>query len=231
MSEFRPFTLAHVLTVAVCLVAGAGLLALGRNWRHTDREKSLGLVWGGFAAGINVWSIVYWAIPPVWNVRESLPVQLCDIACLAVPFAFIPKWRWARCVLFYWGIGLSTQAFVTPTVRVGVDTERFWLFWLVHFAIVGGALYDLIVRKFRPTWADFRRMLPISAVYLALVLTLNWRLGSNYGYLGNTLPQNRTMVDAAGPWPFRIFVLVAIGVALMAFMSWVGRSRRVEAAQ
>ena len=225
MSPFRPFSLAHGLTVGVCLFIAWGLIALGRRWRGSDKEDKLGLVLGGFIACVNVWSALYWALPPTWNIRESLPIQLCDVACLMAPVALITRQRFARSILFYWGIGLSSQAFITPTLRHGIETERFWIFWLVHLAIVGTAIYDLVVRGYRPTWADFRRMLPIGAGYLAVVLFLNWRLGSNYGYLGETLPENTTIIDALGPWPWRIPILVFIGVSLMASMTAIGLRR------
>jgi len=225
VSEFRPFSVQHLVTLGVCGLAGWALIGAGRAWKGTEKEMHLGLVWGGFSVCANLWSWVYWTLPPVWNIRMSLPIQLCDFACLAAPLALITRWRIIRSMLFYWGIGLSSQAFITPTVQVGFESERFWSFWVVHFVIVGTALYEVIVRDFRPTWADFRRMLIPSAAYVALVLVVNWRLDSNYGYLGDTLPENKTIIDALGPWPWRIFIVVAIGVALMGLLTWIGRPR------
>ncbi len=230
MSDFHPFSAAHALTVLVCVAVGAAIITLGTRWKHSPKERAVAHAFAGFALGVNLWSVVFWALPAQWDIRESLPIQLCDLASLLVPAALLTDRRILRSLVFYWGLGLSTQAFITPTVRTGVDSEHFWLFWLVHFVIVGGALYDFIVRGYRPTWADFRKVVAISIAYVAVVVTLNIRLDANYGYVGNTLPQNRTIVDALGPWPWRIGVMGAIVIPVLAVLTLLGRGRRKESA-
>lgn len=217
-TAFHSFTLTHFVVLVVCALAIGLSCYFGRAWTRLDkndpRERQLRGVWGGFVIGVNLWSLVYWFLPARWDVRESLPLQLCDLACLVAAVAMLTRQRWAHTLLFFWGIGLSTQAFITPTLKFYPGHMEFWLFWLVHLAIVGSAIYLLVVRRYRPTLRDLGLALAITVVWLVAMLILNPILGSNYGYVANTLPQNRTVIDVLGPWPLRVFILGAIVIAI-----------------
>jgi hypothetical integral membrane protein (TIGR02206 family) len=231
--SFHPFTLTHLIVVLVCAAAIILSCYFGRLWSRTSlhprrddpRERQLRGVWGGFVIGVNLWSIVYWFLPARFDIRESLPLQLCDLACMVAAVAMLTRQRWAHTLLFFWGIGLSTQAFITPTLKYHIGHMEFWLFWLVHLSIVGSAIYLLAVRRYRPTIRDLIFAIAISAMWVGAMLILNPILGSNYGYVANTLPQNRTVIDALGPWPLRIFILGGIVIAIFVGL-WAAARRK-----
>lgn len=215
---FKPFSLMHALT----LVWTVGLIVascwIGVRWLRAGdlvRERTLAGAWGGFVIGVNLWSLVYWHLPAKFDAKESLPLQLCDLACLMTPLVFLTSWRWARSIVYFWGIGLSTQAFFTPTIRVGPADMEYWLFWLVHLAIVGSGVYDLFVRRYKPTLRDLGFVIACSLAWLAVAVLVNSQLGSNYGYVGNTTPENPTIVDKLGAWPLRAVLLVSIAIGLL----------------
>lgn len=226
---FHSFTLTHLIVVIVCAAAIILSCYFGRLWirTHKDdpRERQLRGVWGGFVIGVNLWSIVYWFLPARFDIRESLPLQLCDLACLVAAVAMLTRQRWAHTLLFFWGIGLSTQAFITPTLKYNIGHMEFWLFWLVHLSIVGSAIYLLAVRRYRPTLRDLIFAIAISAAWVGAMLILNPILGSNYGYVADTLPQNRTVIDALGPWPLRVFILGGIVIAIFVGL-WAAARRK-----
>lgn len=219
----RPFGPEHLTALAWTLPLVVGSCWRGRRWlsRASDgrdphgvrKERLLSVWWGGGVVGINIASIVYWLMPERYDVRISLPLQLCDLACAMTPLVFLTTWRLPRALVYFWGIGLSTQAFVTPTLDEPPPSARYWLFWLVHLAIVGSAVYDLIVRRFRPTWQELLWALGVSVTWAGLMVWLNEALGSNYGYVGRGDPNSPTIVDLLGPWPARVFVMAAIGMA------------------
>lgn len=167
-------------------------------------------------------SMVYWMLPGRFRWDLSLPCQLCDIAVLVAPFMFLTTWRWPRTMLYFWGIGLSTQAFITPTLEpsYGMQTLGYWLFFGLHTAIVGSAVYDVIVRRYRPNWRDLLLALGITVGWFVSMFFLNQLLGdnANYGYVGPARPDRPTVVDALGPWPQRVLVMAAIGIALFICM-------------
>lgn len=222
---FRPFGWMHALSLAWTLGAMVAACWLGRRWLargRYDLEQRLASAWGGFCLCVNVWSIVFWSLPGQFNVRESLPLQLCDIACLIAPLVLLTGdragVRWARTLVFFWGIGLSTQAFFTPTLLEGPGHMKYYLFWLVHLAIVGTAVYDIAVRRYRPTVRDLLVAIAATLVWAIGVFFLNTAIGSNYGYIGNTTPEAPTIIDRIGPWPQRVFILTGIVIALFVAM-------------
>jgi hypothetical integral membrane protein (TIGR02206 family) len=134
--------------------------------------------------------------------------------------------------MYFWGIGLCTQGFLTPDLQDGPAKVGFWGFWLAHYSIVGGAIYDVAARGYRPIWHDYRLALGAGAVYIALILPLDIALGVNYGYVGRSTPGQATLVDVLGPWPWRVAVM--LGLAAMAFallmLPWSIMRRRAHLA-
>jgi len=68
-----------------------------------------------------------------------------------------------------------------------------------------------------------------------LYLPLDVAFGFNYGYLGKSKPNGTTMIDALGPWPGRVVVIVGLVALVMALMTlpWevVRRSKLRSAAR
>jgi uncharacterized membrane protein YwaF len=85
--------------------------------------------------------------------------------------------------------------------------------------IVGGALYDVIARGYRPTCRDFLLATVSGIVYVAVILPFDIATGLNYGYVGKTAPGQPSLVDALGPWPRRVGVMVLLGVVVMAVLA------------
>lgn len=218
---FQPFSALHALSLAWTLALIVGSCWLGRRWlRRGDvqSERTLAGAWGGFVICVNLWSIVYWSLPERFTWKAALPLQLCDIVCLIAPLVFLTSWRWARVLVYFWGMGLSTQAFITPTLRDGPGDMLYWLFWLVHLSIVGSGVYEIVVRRFRPSFRDLLFAWAASLTYLALVIIVNWQLGANYGYVGQSAPKNPTLIDHLGPWPWRIVPMALAGLGLMGLL-------------
>ncbi len=154
----------------------------------------------------------------VRDLHESLPLHFCDIAALIGPLALLEGNRRRRTLwrnlLFFWGFALTTQGLVTPTVDHGPTHPRFYLFWLNHGSVVGIALYDTVVRGYRPTWHDLGVALSVTYGYAAALIPLNLALGVNYGFTGPSTPSVSTVIDALGPWPLRLLWMALIVAAV-----------------
>ena len=173
-----------------------------------------------------------WLNTDRFNPRTSLPLHVCDLAALFVPFALAINWRPARVILYYFGLLLSSQGFITPDLDEGPAHLQFWGFWLLHFAVVGGAIYDIGARGFRPTWRDLRLAISLGVSYVIVMVAIDVGIGANYGYVGPTKPEVPTVLDMLGPFPLRVFVMSALAIVLMtiATIPWeVARRRRERA--
>lgn len=209
LTTFHSFTLFHLVTVIVCALAMVASCGYGRACRcGSPREVKFRRVWGLFILGYQILITIYYATP--WDWGDSLPLELCDLAAWAAAGAMLTQKRWLRTLLYFWGLGLSTQAFATPIIHEGLGTFRYWQFWISHVVIVGSAVYDVVVGGYRPGLKDLRTAVLASIAYVAFVFLFNIAMGTNYGYVGNTRPENPTLIDKLGPWPGRVLIIAGI---------------------
>lgn len=218
---FAPYGWLHLVSVAVCFAAIAALVTIARRL-DKPAELALRRALALFAVSVWVGYNVAWNWKGI-DLRHGLPLHICDIGQLVAPLALLTLNRWLRATLYFWSMALTTQAFIQPTLTFGPSSLLFWCFWIAHTIILGYAVYDLVVLRFRPDWSDLRRAATVTLGYLALTLPINIALGSNYGFTGD-LPAKDIppFVAALGPWPWRVAVIAAlVGLAfLLALAPW-----------
>lgn len=229
MDTFRAFSLQHLIVLlafaavcAICIVAARRARPQPRI--RAERIFSLACIPLFIANNHELWFDTQH-----FNPRTSLPLHMCDLVALFVPFALALNWRPARVILYYFGLLLSSQGLITPDVDEGPVHFQFWGFWLLHLAVVGGAIYDIGARGFRPTWRDLRFAIALGVSYVIAMVALDVAIGANYGYVGPTKPEIPTVLDMLGPFPLRVFVMSALAIALMtiATIPWeIARKRR-----
>ena len=112
---------------------------------------------------------------------------------------------------------------LTPQRFDGLGDPDFWFFWFSHLAIVGVGLYDVAVRGFRPTSRDFAVNAAISLSYAAIVTSLDYAFGWDYGYLGRGDYKNFNATDVLPPGPLRPLFLIAATALVMALLLFVWR--------
>ena len=205
-------------------VAGTVVLLLaGPRVRGTQRERpvSVALAWANL--GFGVASAVLALFP--FSARHSLPLQICDLAWIVVAWALLTSRPLPTALTYYWGLTLSVQALVQPTLSEPFPDPAFFVFWAKHVLIVWGAVYLCLGLRRGPDWAAYRRAVAWTVGWLVVVLVLNAVLGANYGYV-NGKPSESTVLDVLGPWPVYVVVEMAIVVAGWALITlpWTRRS-------
>ncbi|MFQ5510689.1 MAG: TIGR02206 family membrane protein [Candidatus Krumholzibacteriia bacterium] len=222
---FQLFSLIHVAVVAFFALFWGMLITLAKR---RGPEHLAGAERGFAIVSLLVWIVAegYWMLPGRFDVSYTLPIHLCDIAALLVPLALFYRKRVLITLLYFWGIGLSLQAIITPELHEGPARFEFWLFWSYHTMIVGSALYFVVARGFRPTWSDWRIAVLGSVLYLAVVFPIDVIFDYNYGFVGNMRPNQPTLIDILGPWPWRVLVMAGLGVALMLILLLPWQLRR-----
>lgn len=215
--QFEPFSALHAGIILLFAAATALLILSARRLAPSGRtrlDRNLGM------AMIALWIVSngWWLLPPRFDPARALPLHVCDITSLLAGVVLLAPRRSLRALLYFWGIGMSLQAIVTPEIAFEPDTPWFWIFWMSHAGIIGIAIYDVVARAFRPTWADFRLSVLAGLVYLAVVLSVNIALGFNYGYVGDARPGEASIIDFLGPWPQRVVVMVILIIAVMALL-------------
>jgi len=147
--------------------------------------------------------------------REMLPMQLCDWTMIAVIVALLKENRWRLLeVCYFWGIGGSLQAIITPNLQFGFPDFRFFTFFLDHGAIVAGIIYLILRRKFRPTLGSLWRTVLWSEIYLVVALVVDQVTGVNYGFLLHK-PQAASLLSLLSDW--RPLYILQINLVAFAF--------------
>jgi hypothetical integral membrane protein (TIGR02206 family) len=213
--EFRPFTLTH----AIVLAAIAALIWLLVSYaRRVHPNTRLHLERGLATINALLWLVVqgWWMLPPRFDPATSLPLHMCHLVSLLASAALLVPARWLRTLLYFWGIGLCSQALITPSLREPPSSVWFWAFWIEHGLLIAIAVYDLVVREYRPTWRDYGFACAAAVAYLAVVLPLDIALQTDYGFVGVPKPENPSVLDLLGPWPERLGSIVMLVAAAMA---------------
>jgi hypothetical integral membrane protein (TIGR02206 family) len=180
---FRLFGFAHLVAIflIVSIPIGLGIAVRLTNSQRTDRAVAvclaLLLVTNYLAYAFYLWQHRLF----VW--RQALPFQLCDWAMATIIVALLTRRRSWTEVSYFWGIGGTFQAILTPNLQVNFPDLRAISFFLGHGGIVAGVIYLLIARRFRPTLSSVWRTLAWSQLYLVVTLLVDYLTGVNYGFL------------------------------------------------
>jgi hypothetical integral membrane protein (TIGR02206 family) len=203
------------LTTIICLGLIAALCIAGRRLDRLNREHQLRFALAGLSlVGWVAMQTVYF-LPGNFDPAVSWPLHICDIAAVVGPLAMLTRSRLLLSVLYFWGIGLTSQAFITPVLppEEGPGSIWYWTFWSNHTIVVGLAVYAMVVLRYRPAFTDVLAVIGFTALWVALVLPLNLAYGWNYGYMSPELPGATTLLNALGDWPGRLFKMYAIVAA------------------
>lgn len=139
-----------------------------------------------------------------------LPLHVCDLSNMAGIVALLRGSALARAITLYFGLGLSSFALAFPDLGAGPGSPEYWLFWTRHGWILAAALYDLLVRGYRPAWRDYARWCLFGGAYLAVVLVVNALLGTNFAFIADRTPAYTGVVEVFGPWPGRAVIMLAL---------------------
>jgi hypothetical integral membrane protein (TIGR02206 family) len=215
MSSFESFSAQHVLTVTGFAIVVTLAILAARKIRSPERRRALESGVAALAAALWIGIVLWGFAPGRFDPRWSFPINICDLVAIVVPIAFVRPHRNLHALLYFWGFSLSTQAVFTPDLVSGPNTLAFWVFWLLHVLIVGGAVYIIVIRGYRPTWRDAWFAIAMAIVWLVVVFAINVATGYNYGYVGNAKPSQPSLIDYLGPWPQRVLVMALLGAAAM----------------
>lgn len=212
---FRLFGPAHlvVITLTLAIPLGLGCAVRLTNSQRIDRAVAvclsllLAVNYCGYAASLMQRHQLVW--------QQALPFQLCDWAMVTVIVALLTgRQGWSE-VSYFWGIGGTFQAILTPNLQIGFPDIRFLSFFVGHCGIVAGIIYLMIARRFRPRFGSVWRTLAWSELYLIATLAVDRLTNVNYGFLLHK-PQAASILDYLSDTRW-LYVVELNGLALLFF--------------
>ena len=176
---FTAYSPSHLVVLAIFAAGTIGLLVGGSRLRGTraERPTAVALAWGNLLFGVA--STITELFP--FSARHSLPLQICDIAWIFVAWGLLSLRPLPVALTYYWGLTLSVQALVQPTLTEPFPDVEFFVFWGKHVLIVWGAVYLCLSLRHGPDWTSYRTAVAWTFGWLVSVMCLNALLGSNYG--------------------------------------------------
>src|SRR3954471_1718456 len=191
---FQRYGLAHLVVIVLTIALPFVLAAFTGKPRWPRSERTIA---GLLAAMLLVNYLgyeVYLAMTAGLTLPKALPFQLCDWAMVAIIVALLTgRERWIE-VAYFWGIGGTLQAIITPDLKFPFPDTRFLTFFVAHSGIVVAIAYLMLVKKYRPQWISIVRVFAWSELYFALTLTVDLLTGENYGYLLHP-PASASLLD------------------------------------
>lgn len=191
---FKPFGVAHI-TIIVLTVALPFLLALiVRRTKSHFLERSIAwtissLLLINYAAYLIVarkFGVTQW--------YKALPLQLCDWAMFVIIVAlWTGNRRWLE-IAYFWGIGGTLQAIITPNLRYGFPDLRFISFFVAHSGIIIGIVFLMLIYGFRPRPNGILRTFLWTEVYFVVAFTVDLLTRENYGFLLHK-PEAASLLD------------------------------------
>ena len=104
---------------------------------------------------------------------RALPLQLCDRAMFVIIVAlWTGNKRWLE-IAYFWGIGGTLQAIITPNLRFGFPDLRFIAFFVAHSGIIIGIVFLMLVYRFRPRPKGIVRTFLWTEVYFVVAFTVD----------------------------------------------------------
>src|ERR1051325_4066885 len=181
--EFHPWSSSHFVVIFLTVVLPFILAFVVHRTRSPRLERSIRFTTSALLI-INYVAYVFVARNfGVDSWYKLMPLQLCDWAMVVIIGAlWTGNRRWLE-IAYFWGIGGTLQALITPNLRCGFPDLRFISFFVAHSGIIIGIVFLMLIYGFRPRAIGILRTFAWTEVYFVVALTTDLLTGENYGFL------------------------------------------------
>jgi len=145
--------------------------------------------------------------------KHSLPLDLCRINEFVCAFMLVRRSYPVFQVAYFWALGGSVSALLTPDLAYGFPDPRFLLFFFGHGVAVVAALYAVFGYGFWPRLRSVGITLLVSIVYAVIIAGVNQLLDTNFLFL-RAKPESASVLDLLGPWPIYLFGLFGLAIVI-----------------
>jgi hypothetical integral membrane protein (TIGR02206 family) len=203
---FSNFSTEHLICFGACVLFIGYVLYKGRFVWDADNKKYYITAICSFGAFTQLFKVAFKYQTDIFDAAHDLPLHLCNIMALVMPFIMWYRWKFAWSITFFWIMAGCAQSIFTPTLTESLPHYEAIRYWAVHAVIILGALYGWYVYGLSLSWRDALKSALGLNLLAIIIYPINKYLGSNYMYL-NMKPPGKTFYDLLGPWPDYIFVL------------------------
>jgi hypothetical integral membrane protein (TIGR02206 family) len=146
-------------------------------------------------------------------IQYALPLHICGIAVYLAAFMLITKNQVVFEVIYFWALGGTSQAILTPAVTAGYPSYHFFQFFIEHSAVIVAVFVAVFGFKMRPRLKGLWITYALSWLLVFVVGGINYLLGTNYMYLCRPPAGISPFYFLDWPW----YILFQSGLALVIF--------------
>jgi len=215
-----PYGVTHLVPLALFAVGLIAAVRLGRRHRAVDGPTRFSRTAALLIPAVTVPAqLVDLAFN--FDIDVTLPLHLCDLAWIAATWALWTHRLFPVTLTFFWGLTLTIQGIVTPSLGEDLPHPRYFAFWALHLLIVWAAVYLVIGLGLVPRWRDYGAAVLTTLGWAAATYAFNVAADTNYGYLQRK--PSSSILDFFGPWPWYVVEEIAVVLAAWALLTWVAQ--------
>ena len=211
--KFVLFSNEHLITMGIGFASCILLVFLGF---FTEKKTAFAKIIAIAVLGIKIAEILFRHYYYGETVAQLLPLHLCPIVIILSIFMMFFHSEVIFQPVYFWSIG-AFFAIIMPEIRDGMSNFASQSFFITHFFILFSTAYAFVHFRFRPTRAGFLCSFLLLVTLAFVMYFVNNKLGTNYLYV-NHPPVTKSLMDFMGPWPYYIFSLAGIDIAISLFM-------------
>ncbi|MEB3367528.1 YwaF family protein [Saccharopolyspora mangrovi] len=217
--RFEAYGLSHWVLLVLIVAGSVLLVVLGRGLRGDGVERWC-RAFAVVVLAFNVPLLVFRLMPGEWDVTESLPLHLCDLAWMVAAWALWTRRVTPHALLYFWGLTLTPQAIITPALdSPDFPHVNFIEFWGQHLLVIWAAAFLTWGIGMRPDWRGYWVSGGVTVTWGLAMLVFNEAAGTNYGFVSSK-PENPSLLDLMGGWPTYLAVELVVGMAAWALLTW-----------
>jgi hypothetical integral membrane protein (TIGR02206 family) len=214
--SFQPYGLPHLAVIFLTIVLPFALAAIVRRTKSLRVERTIVVLLSAILILNYVAYLIFVRSHGIVSWQQMLPLQLCDWGMVVVMVAmWTGNQRWFE-VAYFWGIGGTLQAVLTPNLRFGFPDWRFISFFTSHSSIIIGVVFLMLTRRYRPYPMSIVRVFLWSEFYFVVTLIADELTGFNYGFLLHKPEAFSILSFLSDSRP--VYLLEMHGVALLFFL-------------
>src|SRR5881392_4182368 len=214
---FQPYGWPHLTVIFLTITLPFVLSAVVHRTKSTRLERAIVVLLSAVLVANYIAYLIFVRSHGIVMWQQMLPLQLCDWGMVVVIVAlWTGSQRWFE-VAYFWGIGGTLQAVLTPNLRFGFPDWRFISFFTSHCGIIVGVIFLMLIRRYRPHPMSIVRVWLWSEFYFVVTLIVDELTGVNYGFLLHK-PEAFSILSFLSD-SRQLYLLQVHGVALLFFLA------------
>jgi hypothetical integral membrane protein (TIGR02206 family) len=210
--NFRLFGPVHFLILGSIVALAAGLAVVARHFPAYSRRLRIGVAVALLVNAITWY--VYLAFRGWLSFPDSLPLELCDATLCVTVIACFTLNATTFDLAYFGALAGTSMAVLTPDLWEHFPSFSTVEFFVAHGLVLVAVLFLVWSGQARPRRHSIWRALLALNVFAAIAGSFDLVFRTNYMYL-RAKPENSSLLDYLGPWPW--YIVSAEGIALGLF--------------